>query len=222
MVFRRDNKVDSFQRQMSALRNQLGSANPADDELTDDMPELDDDQFGTSDQFRSSAADLDRDGSAYSFGSFPGDGDQGDRPDAGSAPVPGMPSTDTGTSVVAADTTWKGDITTETSVQIFGNVEGSVTAREDIWIAEGANVNATLNAQRIVVAGTVAGSIVASGRFEALPTGKISADISSPTSVVHEGAAINGNFTVGNSQSSEARSERSTASVIQRRSRPAS
>ena len=43
MVFRRDNKVDSFQRQMSALRNQLGSTGDELDPAQDDMPELDDD-----------------------------------------------------------------------------------------------------------------------------------------------------------------------------------
>ncbi len=223
MVFRRDNKVDSFQRQMSALRNQLGNTNVNDeDEMVDDMPELDDEQFGA-EPYRSSAADIDRDSGAYSFGSYPGQG-QGavSERDELSPAVPEMPAADSGASVVANDTSWKGDLSTETSVQVFGKVEGSITAREDIWIAEGAEVNATLNAQRIIVAGTVAGAIVASSRFEALPTSRITADVSSPTSVVHEGATINGNFKVGSGTSSEAHSERSSTSVIQRRTRPAS
>ncbi len=138
--------------------------------------------------------------------------------------MPDMPAADGSMSVVAADTSWKGDITSETSIQVFGKVEGTLAAREDIWIAEGAEVDATVTAQRVIIAGNVSGSVIASGRFEALPTGRITADVSSPISVVHEGASINGNFRASGSESTgEGRSDRtSAASVIQRRTRNAS
>lgn len=225
MVFRRDNKVDSFQRQMSALRNQLGNTGAEQDELADDMPELDDDQYGA-DPYRSAAGDLEQDSGAYSFGTYPSQSGQGlaaqGREDAPA--LPEMPQADGSVSVVARDTSWKGDITSETSVHVFGKVEGNITAREDIWVAEGAELDATITAQRVIVAGTVAGTVNASGRFEALPTGRITADVSSPVSVVHEGATINGQFRVGgNGTASESRAERaSSASVIQRRARTAS
>jgi len=227
VVFRRDNKVDSFQRQMSALRNQLGSTGDELDDARDDMPELDDDQFRNDDAYRNQAgaAGSDPDSGAYSFGSYPPQAGQpavGVTPEA-SPEVPEMPAADGLISVVARDANWKGDINSETSVHVFGRIEGTLTAREDIWIAEGAEVNATVTAQRVIVAGTASGSVIASGRFEALPTGRISADISSPISVVHEGATINGNFRAGGDANSDARSDRAgAASVIQRRARTAS
>ncbi len=225
MVFRRDSKVDSFQRQMSALRNQLGNTGNDLDDTQDDLPELDDDQFPVDNTYRNQAGAVDQDSGAYSFGSYPSQPGQVNRVQAeGVAPeLPEMPAVDGSVSVVARETTWKGEIHSENSVHVHGNVEGSVTAREDIWIAEGAEVDATVSAQRVIVAGALRGQISASGRFEALPSGHVSADVTSPIFVIHEGANINGNFKVGSGDDSRARSDRSTAaSVIQRRTRAAS
>ena len=226
MVFRRDNKVDSFQRQMSALRNQLGTTGVEQDDVADDMPELDDVQYER-DAFRErqSVAGLEQDSGAYSFGTYPGQaGDPRSSEPVDAPDMPEMPQADGSVSVIARENTWKGDISSGTSIQIFGKVEGTLTAREDIWVAEGAEVDATLTAQRVIVAGSISGTVNASSRFEALPSGNISADVSSPISVVHEGATINGRFKVGPSATGEdARpSERSSSSVIQRRTRPAS
>lgn len=228
MVFRRDNKVDSFQRQMSALRNQLGSTGDELDDSRDDMPELDDDQLSNDGAYRNQASTpaADQDAGAYSFGNYPS---QQGQEASSMAPeerpvVPEMPDADGQVSVVARETSWKGDIDSETSIHVFGKIEGALTAREDIWIAEGAEVDATITAQRVIIAGSASGSVNASGRFEALPSGRISADISSPVSVVHEGATINGNFrAVSTESNADARSDRaSAASVIQRRTRTAS
>jgi hypothetical protein len=50
VVFRRDNKVDSFQRQMSALRHQLGgNADEEQDEVNRNMPALNDDRYQAGD-----------------------------------------------------------------------------------------------------------------------------------------------------------------------------
>ncbi len=225
MVFRRDNKVDSFQRQMSALRNQLGNT---DDELEpprDDMPDLDDD-YASDVPYRDQASSGNQDSGAYSFGNYPAPANQASASavQEDSPAVPDMPSADGSVSVVATDTSWKGDINSETSIHVFGRVEGTLTAREDIWIAQGADVDATITAQRVIIAGKVSGHVNASSRFEALPNGHISADVSSPITVVHEGATINGSFGSGGTESNgEGRSDRaSAASVIQRRTRNAS
>src|SRR3546814_372519 len=65
VVFRRDNKVDSFQRQMSALRHQLGNTGEEEDDVAANMPELDDDEFG-GDPYRSQQGAIDPDAGAYS------------------------------------------------------------------------------------------------------------------------------------------------------------
>jgi len=223
VVFRRDNKVDSFQRQMNALRNQLGGSEESNDAV-DDMPELDDAQFPDN-SYQSQGAAMDQDAGAYSFGTYPTPSGQpqvpSDDPEGPSA-VPEVPVADESVSVVARGTSWKGDIEAENSVQVFGKFEGTIRAREDVWIAEGAEVDATINAQRVVVGGSASGSIQASNRFEALPKGQIAADVTAPISVVHEGATINGNFQIGGDGGSESRDRGGTPAVIQRRTRTGS
>ena len=116
--------------------------------------------------------------------------------------------------------TLRRDINAERSIHVLGKVQGTITANEDIWIAEGADVNATVTAQRVIVGGTLTGAAIASSRFEVLPSGQVAADVTSPISVVHEGATINGNFRVGGDGEPETRP--SAASVVQRRSRTTS
>lgn len=223
MVFRRDNKVDSFQRQMNALRNQLGNAGEGEDDAGQ-LDELDDAYPDSG--YRDQAESLEQDSSAYSFGTYPASAGQATTaPEtrANAPEVPQMPGTDDTVSVVGRGTTWKGDLEIETSLQVFGRFEGTIRAREDVWIAEGADVDATINAQRVVVGGNVAGTIAATERFEALPSGQVTADVTAPVSVVHEGAVINGAFRIGTTDTpGEGRERSGTPSVIQRRSRTGS
>jgi cytoskeletal protein CcmA (bactofilin family) len=184
------------------------------------MPELDDDQFENS-AYRSQPAAAEQDAGAYSFGNYPAQPGQSSRePLEEDAPaIPEIPEADGLISIISSDASWKGEMSSENSIHVFGKVEGTLTAREDIWIAEGAEVDATVNAGRIIVGGTLSGNATATTRFEVLPTGQVSAEVTTSISVVHEGANINGNFRVGGS-GGESRS--SSASVVQRRARTAS
>ncbi len=223
MVFRRENKVDAFQRQMSALRQQIGGeAGERRDEVNQDMPELEDDRF-PSDAYDDRAQYDQQDAGGYSFGSYPSappaQPDQG--PEDFAPAVPEMPMVDSQISVIAQDTFWKGDLETEGSLHIYGRAEGTLTAREDIWLAEGSEVQATLTARRVIVAGRVSGTINAHARFEALPQGRIDADVNAPSFVVHEGATINGQLTMSQGESGgQGRAERAgSPAIIQRRAR---
>ena len=106
--------------------------------------------------------------------------------------VPSIPAVDPDTAIVARNTSWKGDISSEGSVHVLGVFEGSIKARETIFVAEGAQVDAALTAESVVVAGQTKGSIRSSNRFEVLPSGRVAGDIVAPTFVVHEGATIAG------------------------------
>lgn len=224
MVFRRDSKAgDSFQRQISALRQQLGGEAPADERR--DEPEAERQTAERSSSFESfarssSAPDLGSRG--FGFGAYDAEaqavtpGELGE--DEPSAPVmPAIPAIDADTTVIARNATWKGELSSEGAVHIHGHVEGTVRARTDIFVAEEANVDATLSAERIVVAGTVKGSIRSGARFEALPTGRVTGDVQTPTIVVHEGAIINGQFRMGGAETAESAETAKPASVIQRR-----
>lgn len=222
MVFRRESKVDQFQRQMNALRHQIGDAEPEQEDNNMNVPDIADERFPETD-----FDDRGQDAGGYSFGSYPAapqlqeDDDIDDRALA----VPEMPGVDSQISVVAQGTLWKGEVEADGSIHVFGRVEGTLTAKEDIWIAEGSDVQATVTARQVIVAGHVSGTVHALSRFEALPQGVVEADVQAPSFVVHEGATINGNLTMSSSDSgvSSGRAERAGSTpVIQRRIRPGS
>ena len=215
MVFRKENKVDAFQRQISALRQQLGAqgsdadesaVTPYPDDQGDAIEHLDTEGFGT------------REAAGFSFAGFGGTSSS-NRPTEPAVPsmsaVP-SPTSDPDTSVIAHGTTWKGDLQTNGSVHVHGRVEGSITARHNVYLADEADVDAALTATNIIIAGLAKGTIRCSARFEALPQGRITGDIQAPTLVVHEGATITGRFRMGPPESSQ-RAEQPAATVVQRR-----
>lgn len=225
MVFRRDNKVDAFQRQMSSLRQQIGGAQGerSDDEQA--IPDLEDERFPREAYTPPSSREQDTGG--YSFGSYPSTGSDTPAPQVADASanipeLPQIPASDGLVSIIAKATFWKGEVESDGSMHVYGRVEGALRAKEDIWLAEGSEVNATIQARRVIVGGTVTGSIRAVDRFEALPQCQVTADVQAPTFVVHEGANINGQLKMGSTDGSgESRSDRSgSPAIIQRRARP--
>jgi cytoskeletal protein CcmA (bactofilin family) len=193
VAFRRDSKVDAFQRQISALRNQLGgetehfledtfdrSPPPYRDEVRrTDVPEFD--SPGTEPlRARRHLPSFD------------------DRTLETSEPeLPPVPSIDTETSVIAHSTAWNGNLESTGSLHVYGRVEGSLTARDDIFVAEEAEVDAVIVAANVTIAGKVRGSIHCSRRFEILPHGRVSADVRAPAIVIHDGALLAGEIAMG-------------------------
>lgn len=221
MVFRKENKVDAFQRQISALRQQLGT-DEGQDEAGADTTYLEE---RAPEELSGGSPDegsdfVRREASGYSFAAT----GYGASPPPAFAPEPEAPvlpalpleTGDAETSVVAHDAAWKGDFHTNGTVHVHGRFEGSITAKQDVYVAEEADVDATIAAVNVIVAGLVKGSIRCEGRFEALPQGRITGDVQSPTLVIHEGARITGQFRMGAKEASAAESP--PAAVVQRRS----
>jgi cytoskeletal protein CcmA (bactofilin family) len=189
MIFRKDSRGESFQRQVSGLRKQAQS----DDELSSpsefrfDEPQ-DTSQFSTTSPSASPARDE----------SFTSSRISTDTPQTQSiANVqpsyrPTWQSADATTSVVAVNANWNGTLRTEGSIHLHGKAEGELHAASDVFVAEGAEVDAQIFADNVVVAGTVRGRIEARGRVELLPQGHVSGDVKAPRLIVHEGAQLSG------------------------------
>jgi cytoskeletal protein CcmA (bactofilin family) len=190
MVFRRETKVDAFQRQISALRQQIGT-----DEGQDEPAGESRGGYGG-----------DASSGAYGFSEFASN--TAPRPNAGTdepAPpeLPAIPSVDATTTVIAQNATWKGELQSEGAVHVHGKFEGSIRATEAIYVAEEAEVDATLTSASIVIAGSVKGSVRSGARFEMLPSGRMTGEIQSPTLVIHEGANVTGQFRMGAPETAE-------------------
>lgn len=171
ILFWRENKDDEFNRQASGVRQSPESAwndSAVEDEFTQHRPDPYDDVPGSS-------------------------------PDQAPAPPPqvgtrGGPVSppDSDTSVIAANTHWTGTLVSSGPVRIQGTVEGEITSESDIYVAEGASVEATLYAVNVTVAGSVDGEVQCTGRFEMLASGHLHGNVTAPTFVVHEGASVAG------------------------------
>jgi cytoskeletal protein CcmA (bactofilin family) len=98
------------------------------------------------------------------------------------------------TGIVSAGSVWDGTLRSEGSIQVFGHLQGDIRATDEIFVAEGAVVDARISARTVIIAGTVSGTIECTGRLEVLPTGHVSGDVTSPTLVVHEGATVEGDL----------------------------
>ncbi len=186
MVIRRDSKVDAFQRQISALRQQLGGEHDA-----YALPNRDRRPATSSENsFRSDSAvtdDLER---ALSR-SAPGATDRSAVSRAASS-LPAVPAADTFTSVIAHTTSWNGSLESSGSLHVHGRVEGSLAAQDDVYIAEEADVDASITAANVTIAGNVRGSIHCAERLEVLPQGRVAGDVRAPVIVIHEGAMLVG------------------------------
>ena len=199
MAFRRDSKVDAFQRQISALRHQLGGeTDHYHDESLDrvlsprhapdyrsDFPDLEPVEPHPLAPLRERPLAPDR-----SPLDIPG------------PELPAVPSIDTETSVIAHSTAWNGALESTGSLHVYGRVEGSLTARDAIFVAEEAEVDAVMIAASVTIAGKVRGSIHCSKRFEILPQGRVSADVRAPAIVIHDGALLAGEIAMAASAES--------------------
>jgi cytoskeletal protein CcmA (bactofilin family) len=199
-VFRRDNKGDNFERQMGALREQLGG-----NDIEDDEDILEGEPLEPEDDYADRAR-------AYGFGEEQRS-PQGFSTPAQPPAAPSIPDVDPATTVISRNTTWKGEMSSEGSVHIHGRYDGAVKATEAIFVAEGAEVDATLTAETIIVAGVSRGTVRARGKFEVLPSGRVAGDINAPTLVVHEGAIMTGQLRMSGEEPTDSK----PTSVIQRR-----
>jgi cytoskeletal protein CcmA (bactofilin family) len=95
-------------------------------------------------------------------------------------------------SIIGAGSVWQGNFSTDGSVRLDGKVSGEVKAAGTVHITDGAQVNATVQARFVVVAGSFDGQLYCSERLELLPSSRVKGSITTPQISVGEGAFIDG------------------------------
>jgi len=185
MIFRKESRGESFQRQVSGLRKQAQS----DDELGTDEFRYDEPQDTSQFTTTSTTSEEETYGpSASSAELTPTQAIAGVQPTY----RPTWQSADSTTSVISVNASWNGTLRTEGSIHLHGKAEGELHAASDVFVAEGAEIDAHIFADNVVVAGVVRGKIEARGRLELLPQGHVSGDVKAPRLIVHEGAQLSG------------------------------
>ena len=87
----------------------------------------------------------------------------------------------------------QGELTSEGSIKIAGQVAGTIKTSQAIIVAQNAKVQAEAWAESAIIGGEVQGHLSISGRLVLLSTAKVAADITCPTLKVEEGAIFTGN-----------------------------
>lgn len=99
--------------------------------------------------------------------------------------------------VIGADTRIKGEMYFEKSARILGHFEGKITAQGEVQIGNGANCNAAVEAEQIIVDGSVQGPLFARDRLTLTKNAQVQGDLTAGTLVVSEGASFVGHCNVG-------------------------
>ncbi|MEJ6951955.1 bactofilin family protein [Natronospora cellulosivora (SeqCode)] len=95
--------------------------------------------------------------------------------------------------ILGTGTSMDGDINTRGSLRVEGTInKGNINAEGDVLIGENGQVNTTIDARNVVIAGKVNGNINARDKIEILPTGSLNGDIKSKVLKIDEGAVFNG------------------------------
>jgi cytoskeletal protein CcmA (bactofilin family) len=77
-------------------------------------------------------------------------------------------------------------------MQIDGLVQGTITAGQTVTVGKNAEIQASIKAAAVIVAGRVKGNVVAKDRVELVAGSRLDGDVTTKTLVVAEGATLNG------------------------------
>lgn len=77
-------------------------------------------------------------------------------------------------------------------LRIEGQAKGTIECQGTLHIAQGAAIDAKVEAENITVAGDLDGQITCRGRLQILPSGRVRGTITTQTLVIHDGAFYEG------------------------------
>jgi cytoskeletal protein CcmA (bactofilin family) len=85
-----------------------------------------------------------------------------------------------------------GDIKCDGTVRVEGKVEGSIKATKSVVVGKGGTITGDIETQDVVIAGTVAGTVVGASRVELQETCRVEGDIKSRRIKLDEGGSVEG------------------------------
>jgi cytoskeletal protein CcmA (bactofilin family) len=90
----------------------------------------------------------------------------------------------------------RGEISGEGDFQILGKFEGEINVSGKVLVAEGAQVDANINAAAIQIGGVVRGNLSATTRVEILPSGVLTGTLKTGSFSAADGASVKGEIWV--------------------------
>jgi cytoskeletal protein CcmA (bactofilin family) len=95
-------------------------------------------------------------------------------------------------SVVDRNSSFEGTFRSQKDLRVEGELKGTIACDGTLFVAEGAVVSATIDAEHVTVAGDVIGEVRCRGRLHILPSGRVRARVATGSLVIQEGAIYEG------------------------------
>ena len=95
---------------------------------------------------------------------------------------------------------FEGNLSFTGVARIAGIVNGSIFSNDTVIVSEGAVVNVDINADVILISGTVKGNVKASSRVEIIRPARFEGTITAPSLIVEEGVIFHGTTKMRDSQ----------------------
>ena len=95
-------------------------------------------------------------------------------------------------SVIDQHSNFDGTFRSSRDVRVEGEVKGTIECEGTLFVAQGANVTAKIEAENITVAGDLNGDVRCRGRLRIMPSGRVRGKVSTETLVINEGAFYEG------------------------------
>jgi cytoskeletal protein CcmA (bactofilin family) len=86
----------------------------------------------------------------------------------------------------------QGELRFDTSFRVHGSFKGTVTSDGELMVGEGGEVEGELKVGEVFVSGVLRGAVRASRKVHIAPTGKVFADLDTPSLVIDSGAFFEG------------------------------
>lgn len=99
--------------------------------------------------------------------------------------------------VIGPDARFKGELEFEKGVRLLGRLEGHVTSKGDLLVAEGATLEGEVDAGNVRIDGEVHGNLRATGKIHLSASAKLQGDLHTARLEVADGAVFVGHCVVG-------------------------
>lgn len=99
---------------------------------------------------------------------------------------------DRGTSVIDAHSDVEGIYNTSRDLRVEGRLNGTINCDGVLFVADGAEVDAAVEAESIIVSGILRGTINCRGRLEITASGSVTGEVTTAGLVIVEGARYEG------------------------------
>jgi len=94
--------------------------------------------------------------------------------------------------VLAEDIDFDGELRFSEPLLVRGRVKGTIVSDTDLYINASANVEATIEAGKVSVKGTVSGDIYAKSRLELFSSARVTGNVRTNDLIMQSGCRLNG------------------------------